>query len=153
MKGRFIGLHARAFVHSTEVRERVEEALRNVVGGGELRSKATEGVHGNPIVILEADILDPEGILRFFSRLGEDDLHALLHTLDGRVDEGCNLFVKVDKQSAFLGQVRLGKGDDVISVRIRVTAFPAKQHIAEQVAREALEQELARRARAEALGR
>ncbi len=145
MKGRFRGLHARAFIHATEVLERVEEAMRNTVGEVELRTTETEGVHGNPIAIVEADVLEPEDVMKFFSRLGEDDLHALLHSLANRVDEGCNLFVKIDKQSAFQGQVKLGKGDDVISIRIRVAVFPARQELAEQLIREVLEQELSRR--------
>ncbi len=145
MKGRFRGLHARAFVHATEVPARVEEALRNVVGVGELKTTKTEGVHGNPITILEADILEPEGVPRFFSKLSEDDLHALLHSLASRVDEGCNMFLKLDKQSAFLGRIKLDRGDDVISIRIRVAAFPARQEVAERLVRESLEEELSRR--------
>ncbi len=153
MKGRFRGLHARAFVHSTEVRGRVEEALRNVVGDGDLRRISTEGVHGNPLEILEADVLHSEGVSLFFSRLDDDDLQTLLHTLGSRIDEGCNMFVKVDKQSAFLGKVRLGSNDDIISIRIRVAAFPAHASVAEQVVREVIEEEMARRADAKARGR
>jgi RNA binding exosome subunit len=140
MRRRFRGLHARAFVHATEVRERVEQALRNVVGEGPITSTETEGVHGNAITILEV------GVPEMFSRLSEDDLRTLLHTLDSRIDEGCNLFIKLDKQSAFLGEARLGKGDDVVSIRIRVAAFPAHQEVAVGVVREALEEELAGRA-------
>jgi RNA binding exosome subunit len=146
VKGRFRGLHARAFVHATEDLEKVKLAMTNVVGPLELTTLLTEGVHGNPLTILEASVPDPDDVPRFFSKLDPEDLQTILRTLDKRVDEGCNLFVKIDKQSAFLGQIRLDRGDDVISVRIRVAAFPASCEVAQKVVREIVEHELARRA-------
>lgn len=145
MKGRFRGLHARAFVHATEDLDKVKMAMANVVGPQELTTLVTEGVHGNPLTILEANVSDPADVPRFFSKLDREDLQTILRTLDKRVDEGCNLFVKIDKQSAFLGQVRLDRGDDVISMRIRVAAFPASREVAERVVSEAVEHELAQR--------
>lgn len=138
-------MHARAFAHATEDLDKVKVAMANVVGPVETSAVSTEGVHGNPLTILEADVTDPDDILRFFSKLDREDLQTLMRTLDKRVDEGCNLFVKIDKQSAFLGQVRLDRGDDVISVRIRVAAFPASCAVAQNVVLDVLEQELAGR--------
>jgi len=152
MKGRFRGLHARAFVHSTENLDKVKMAMQNVVGPLELTTLVTDGVHGNPLTVLEANVSDPEEIRRFFTRLDREDLKAILETLDSRVDEGCNLFVKIDKQSAFLGQVRLDRGDDVISVRIRVAAFPANREVAGKAVSEIVEQELAERDKKVAAG-
>jgi RNA binding exosome subunit len=145
VKGRFRGLHARAFVHATEDLDKVKMAMANVVGPVELTTLVTEGVHGNPLTVLEANVSGPDDVPRFFSKLDREDLHTILRTLDKRVDEGCNLFVKIDKQSAFLGQVRLDRGDDVISVRIRVAAFPARCELAQKVVSEIVEQELAGR--------
>jgi RNA binding exosome subunit len=145
MKGRFRGLHARVFVHATEDLQKVKIAMANVVGPLELTTLVTEGVHGNSLTILEANVYDPDVVPRFFSKLDREDLQTILRTLDKRVDEGCNLFVKIDKQSAFLGQVRLDRGDDVISVRIRVAAFPASCDVAQKIVSEIVEQELAQR--------
>ena len=142
MKGRFRGLYARAFCHATEDLERVKLAVLNTIGPTELSARRTEGVHGNPITIVEGEV-DSEDVGNFFSRLSGSDLNTLSDTLSKRIDEGCNLFVKIDKQSAYLGQVVLGAGNDVISIRIRVSAFPAKCEVAEGVVKEAIDQELA----------
>ncbi len=132
-------------MHATEDLEKVKLAMANVLGPLELTTLATEGVHGNPLTILEAEVADPDDVMRLFSKLDVEDLKTILRTLDKRVDEGCNLFVKIDKQSAFLGQVKLDRGDDVISVRIRVAAFPANCEVAQNVVSEVVEQELAER--------
>lgn len=145
MKSRFKGLYARAFCHATEDLDKVRLAVSNVIGSKTAELRNAEGVHGNPITIVEASLLDPDSIAGFLSRLGDSDLQGLLQTLEKRVDEGCNLFIKVDKQSAFKGQVRLGSGDDVISIRLRIEAFPAKCEVAQRHVREALGQELLRR--------
>ena len=144
-------MYVRAFCHATEDLEKVKLAVSNVVGSKEMVLRYAEGVHGNPITIVEATLLDPDSIAGFLSRLSVGDLHALLPTLERRVDEGCNLFLKVDKQSAFKGLVLLGSGDDVISIRLRIEAFPAKCDVAQRNAREALEQEIARRQDSSAL--
>lgn len=138
-------MHARAFVHATEDLDKVKVAMTNVVGHREFSSIVTEGVHGNPLTVLEVDVTDPDDILQFFSKLDNDDLHTISGTVEKRVDEGCNLFVKIDKQSAYLGQVRLDRGDDVISVRIRVAAFPASCEVAKKMVNEIVDQELAAR--------
>lgn len=130
-------------MHATEDLDKVTMAMANVVGPQVLTTLVTEGVHGNPLTVLEANVSDPDDVPRFFSKLDREDLQTILRTLDKRMDEGCNLFVKIDKQSAFLGQVRLDRGDDVISVRIRVAAFPASREVAQKVVSEIVEQELA----------
>lgn len=126
----FSSLHARALSHATEDLDRVKTSVMNAIGDAEIRVTRVEGHHGNPIDVVEA-VLDRENrIVEFFDRLGRDDLDTLRATLGARVDEGCNLFVKIDKQSAFKGDINLGAGDDVISVRIKVRAFPAKSDLA-----------------------
>jgi len=131
-------LHARSLCHATEELERVERALMNVVGSAEVRVSRTEGVHGNPIEVLEANLDDPVAIQQFFSRLSRDDIAEIDRTLDLRMDVERNLFLRVDKQSAFRGDVRLGSGDDVVSIRLRVHAFPAKREVAIRLVHESL---------------
>ncbi len=145
MQRRFRGLYARALCHTTEDIEKVKTAVTNTVGPCDLVVRNTEGVHGNPISIVEAAILDQEHIEEFISRISVVDIYELLHTLEKRIDEGCNFFLKIDKQSAFLGHTRLGNGDDVISVRIRMSSYPATCDAAKSLVRDALAGELARR--------
>ena len=131
MKKPFAGLHARAFCHATEDLERVKRALLNTIGDAEMQIVQTEGHHGNPITIVESSVENIEEISSFFERLAEDDLRFVLDTLSTRVDEGCNLFIKIDKQAAYEERIRLGSNEDVISIRLKVIAFPAKCEIAQ----------------------
>lgn len=127
----FSSLHARALSHATEDPKKVERAMLNVFGDIELRTTRTEGHHGNPILVIEAHIADMRTIDGFFRRLTEEDVELLASTLARRIDEGCSLYLKLDKQRAFLGEIRLGSGDDVISVRAKVRAFPARCEVAQ----------------------
>ncbi len=147
MKGPFSGVFLRTFCHATEDCAKVTQALQNAAGTAEVRATRTGGVHGNPIVVLEASLEDEQEIIDLFNRLRDDDLEALLATLAARIDEGCNLFFRIDKQEAFKGTLVLTRGEDVILVRTKVRAFPAKCELAQKEAREFLETELQRRAR------
>jgi RNA binding exosome subunit len=139
VKRPFAGLYARAFCHATEDLEKIEQALRNTIGNAEFQITRTEGHHGNPITIVESSVESIEEISDFFEKLAVDDLRFILDTLPMRIDEGCNLFLKIDKQAAYEERVRMGSNDDVISIRIKVVAFPAKCEIAQGTARTFIE--------------
>ncbi len=130
VRGTFQALHARALCHATEDLEKVKRALASATGTAEIQISRTEGHHGNPIFVLEATINGHEEIQDFFERLPSEDLRTLLHSLPSRIDDGCNLFIRLDKQSSYDGKIRLAHNDDVISVRLRVMAFPAKFAVA-----------------------
>ncbi len=142
VSGLFSSLHARALCHATEDLDRVKTAMVNVMGDVEMRVSKTEGHHGNPIVILEAAVEDARAIDGFFARVSDEDLEELIGSLERRVDDGCNLFLKLDKQDAFAGRAHLGAGDDVISVRAKARVFPAKREIAKEALEEYLRKAL-----------
>lgn len=138
VSGTFSSVHARALSHATEDIEKVRMAMLNVFGDVGLEVSRTEGHHGNPISILEANFRDARTIDEFFRRLPDEDIEAIIETLGKRVDDGCNLFLKLDKQQAFSGSARLGSGDDVMSVRAKVRSYPAKCEVAQKAVREYL---------------
>jgi len=138
VKKTFSVLHARTFCHATEDLDRVRTALENAVGESELRVSKTEGHHGNLITILETTVEDADMMDRFFSNLGRDDVEELLSSLNSRIDDSCNLFIRLDKQSAFKGEMKLGRNDDVISVRVHVLSFPSKCEVAASTVKEYL---------------
>lgn len=113
-------------------------AVLNTVGDAELSVTRTEGHHANPIDIVVATVHEEDKIIGFFRKLEREDLEELRRTMAMRLDEACNMFIKLDKQSAFAGAVRLGTGDDVISVRVKIRAFPAKPGLALKIATEFL---------------
>lgn len=142
----FSGAYLRTFCHATEDYEKVEKALLNVSGPSEISVSKTEGIHGNPITILEVPIEEDRGIRDLLGRLSDADIHELLQTLARRIDDGCNLFFRLDKQQAFAGKAVLCQGEDVILVRMKVRSFPARCEVAERSTREYLETELKNRA-------
>lgn len=127
MKKLFSVLHARALAHATEDLGKVKAAMTNAIGNAQIVVSHTQGHHGNPIAVLEATVHNAGDIHSFFERFEEVDLLALIDSLERRIDDGCNLFIKIDKQEAYAGKIRLGRGDDVISVRIRAVVFPPKR--------------------------
>lgn len=125
----FSSLHARVLCHATEVRERVERALLNVVGETELAAARTYGHHGNEILVIEAR-LKGQRADRILERLSPDDLREILDNAESRIDDSCNLFIRIDKQKAYEGEIALASDDDAIAIRMKVAAFPARKSIA-----------------------
>ena len=110
----------RAFSYATEDVKRVENV----------------GHHGDRIVVLSARVERADEMRHVLDRLAElEDLDRVLDELDERVDDNCALFLRLDKQAAFRGDVRLGPG---ITVRTKVEAYPAKKEKAVANARETL---------------
>ena len=132
MRGPFSSLHARALCHATEVLDRVKQAVLNTVGEVELETKRTAGHHGNEIVVVEAHITDARAMRHLFESLPKNDREQLSNTLAERLDDSCNLFLRVDKQSAYDGRIVLANSGDVILIRLKVNAYPAKKEIAVQ---------------------
>jgi len=132
----FHSLAFRAFCQATEDESNVRKALSFAAGVEEIDTHASEGYHGNRILILTASIRNRKGIELFFKRLDEEDLRRLLDSLERRVDEDGNLFLRLDKQRAFMEELALSddEGDDVISVRGNIKAYPKSRDRALSVA-------------------
>ena len=145
MKKDFIRLHARTFSHATEDLEKVKLAFANAVGTLDMKISKSEGLHGNPITIIEGETKESRLISGLFGRLRDSDLNTIIQTIDARTDEGCNLFLRLDKQAAYEGRVELTEGNDVVSVRIRVGAFPSRCDVAKELVKSFVTGELAKR--------
>jgi RNA binding exosome subunit len=121
----------RAFCYVTEDDRRVEDALRLFLPEEfEIERVESEGHHGDPILVLSARVESAHGIQTVFDRLSDlpaEERERVATELDERVDENCSLFVSLDKQAAFSGEVRLGDG---ITLRAKVEAYPAKHDTA-----------------------
>jgi len=127
----------RAFAYATEDVKRVEQALYTFLPEeAEIDRAESAGHHGDRIAVLSARIETADEMRHVLGKLAEiDDLDRILGELDDRVDDNCALFLRVDKQAAFRGEVRLGPG---VTVRTKVEAYPAKKDRAVENAREAL---------------
>jgi len=128
----------RTFCYATEDEKRVEEALRQFLPEEfEIDRVENTGHHGDRIVILSARVETADGMRVVLDQLAAlDSIDRVLEELDERVDDNCSFFLRLDKQAAFNGLVRLGEG---ITLRAKVEAYPAKHEKAVANAREAIE--------------
>ena len=128
----------RAFSYATEDEKRVESALRTYLPEEtELDRQVTTGHHGDRIVVRSARLENADDVRHVLDRLVTlPDYETFLDELDERVAEDCSLYLTLDKQAAFGGEVRQGDG---ITLRGKVEAYPAKRESAVENAREALE--------------
>lgn len=136
----FHRLDFRVHRHATEVEDRVLAAFRFLTGVETPRREEAEGFHGNPIVVFRGTLVRSKAIRAFWERVKAGGaLPPILRTLERRVDDGCNLHARFDKQEAYKGHVAVAPHDDVIALRGKVAAYPAKRAKALAVARDYLE--------------
>lgn len=114
------------FAHATEDLEKVMEAVRHILPTNrveeiEFKKDSLKGHHGNPIVFFETKIEGKELVKAVidsvFSRLSELDKEVLRREIAMYVEKG-SLYLRLDKQDAFQGVVKLGTADP-IRLRIR----------------------------------
>lgn len=132
----FHHLEFRAHGHATEEEDRVRQAFTFVSGMEAPEVTRTQGYFGDPIVILRGRLEKAGPIREFWNRLRDGELlDAVVQTLDRRVDADGNLYLRFDKQAAYGGRLSLADHDDVVSLRGKIAAYPAKRDRALAVAR------------------
>ncbi len=131
---------ARAYCQATEEEERVDRTLDAVVVGGTRGRETLEGQFGNPIILLTRR-LDARGDLdATWSRWREAGLpREISRDLESRTDRDAVLHLRLDKQEAYAGRLRLARDSDAIDVQVKVEAYPSKPEVVLQAARGLLE--------------
>jgi RNA binding exosome subunit len=118
-----------AFSHATEDEDKVENAMKNLLPEENrdlwLTRKTLKGYHGDPITIVTGKIRTNKGatgvLRRVVQELSSLDRQRLLDELEERLDEGGNLYIRLDKQNAYLEKVRLLETDPVkMKFRLRI---------------------------------
>ncbi len=132
-------VHFRAFASATEDEERVKSALAIFVPLDCIKVKTATGYYGNPITILEAELRRKEG-LEFLQLLREQltppEISRLRREIPSRVDEDCKLHLRLDKQAAYKGLVKLADTGDAIDVTVHVATYPSSHDEAVRLLRE-----------------
>jgi RNA binding exosome subunit len=126
----------RAFVAATEAEDRVRDALGIFVPLDGITSIAAEGHFGNRIKILEANLKRKEGLVFFRilrEQLPKEDLSRLRRELPSRLDDSCRFHLRLDKQAAYKGIVRLTDSKDALDVTALVATFPARREEAQRI--------------------
>ena len=126
-------IKARAYSRATELPERVETAILNLIPEEfrkdvELNITDVEGHSGDDMKIVVAKLGKKtwcEATLDYiFSSFDERDRRRVQNSLLRRLNVNCLFFLRIDKQAAFLGKIALADGPDVISVRIDIKQYP-----------------------------
>jgi len=115
----------RFFAHATEDPERVLEAVQCLIPTEcfediRLKKSTLKGHYGNPIILFEAKVRSKrviEAVMRRISTgLDEYDKRELRRRFSAYVERG-NLYLRLDKQAAYQGRIRLCPSDPI---RLRI---------------------------------
>ena len=111
----------RVFSHATEDPDKVEVAVKNALPenlASETKFTKTTltGHHNNPIILLEAKLTDkaalPSLLQKIGSELGALDKEQFCTELKDHIERH-TLFLRIDKQSAYLGKLRFSSNDPI----------------------------------------
>ncbi|MGB0652135.1 MAG: RNA-binding domain-containing protein [Thermoplasmatota archaeon] len=130
---RFHWLRLRTTCHATEDPDRVAAALATVLAleDDEAAAAAVEGTSlpsqfGGDVLVMEATLTRQREVRAAAAGLlAAFDAARLLEELQQRVDDDGVLYLRLDKQEAYLGDLVAGSGDDTIQVRLKVEVHPA----------------------------
>ena len=111
----------RVFAHATEDLDKVLTAARNTlpteaVDALTFKKTTLTGHHGNPITLFEARINNKKVAQAFLEKLASGltlmDKELLNSEITQHLEKG-NLYIRLDKQSAYLGELRLSSTDPI----------------------------------------
>ncbi len=139
-----------AFIHATEDEDKVLDAIATFIPA-EIDEEdvifdvnETTGFFGNPIKVVNVEIKRSRAVRKFIEYfrglLSEGDKRYILENLEEKVDEEGTLYIRFNKQRAYLGEAEIDEGADVIQVRIKFKAFPMRKEAVVKAVREWLEE-------------
>ncbi len=111
----------RVFAHATEDQNKVESATKNLfpfsLQETLIFQKTTlTGHHSNPIILFTAKLTNRKLLPLALEKLGASlsalDKEQLNQDIDLRIEKG-NLYLRFDKQAAFLGLAKLSQNDPI----------------------------------------
>jgi RNA binding exosome subunit len=114
-------VNIRVFAHATEDQERVMTAVRNTLPEelwetAVLKKTGLTGHHGNPITLIQVELSDRQMLMAALKKIGSKltalDKETLSLEMPMHLEKG-NLYLRFDKQRAFLGELRFSSNDPV----------------------------------------
>jgi RNA binding exosome subunit len=111
----------RVFAHATEDPDRVQKAVRNLFPTELSETLAFEiqsctGHHGNPIILFTSKLTEKKLLPKALEKIGKDlgalDKEELNRDIKLHLEKG-NMYLRFDKQSAFLGSLKLTQNDPI----------------------------------------
>ncbi|MGD0645936.1 MAG: RNA-binding domain-containing protein [Candidatus Bathyarchaeia archaeon] len=111
----------RVFAHATEDTDKVQAAVRNLLPTELVETLVFEktsltGHYGNPIILFTAKLADKKTLPGLLEKIGSGlnslDKETLCRDLKLHLEKR-NLYLRFDKQSAFLGLVKFSQNDPI----------------------------------------
>jgi RNA binding exosome subunit len=127
------------FVYGTENEEKVREAIKTLFPNSHPQTDTIEGYFKNPVLILHDKIgkkRETKEFIKILQNLDSSTKKRVLNELNNKMDEKGNLFLRFDKQRAYLGDLKIIEHGDAVHVKIKIAAYPAKKEKAMELARE-----------------
>jgi len=128
--------------HATEDIEKVKKAFLNVIprelhGSTKIDIEVLHGYYGNPITKLKSRFENDEAVQvlkHILSLLSKSDISYLLSSLELRYNKKSNkIYLRLDKQAAYLGRLALYEGDDAIVVEISFSVLKSLEAVKEYI--------------------
>lgn len=119
-------IEARAYARATEITERVSTAIlgifpEDIRQNVSITEEKTKGQSGDTISILSGLLENRDECEITFDyilkHLEKSDRRAIKRSLDLRLNNNSVFFLRIDKQEAFLGKMKLANNTDVIRTR------------------------------------
>jgi RNA binding exosome subunit len=116
-----VSVEVSIFSYATEDERKVERALFNLVPEEvirqSLRVERLSGHYRDPLLLIRGVIKDGEAageiLRRLVMALPPVERERLVLEVEDRVDEANNLYLRLDKQKAYLGRVLMGEADAI----------------------------------------
>ena len=137
----FHWVKVKAVCYATENEDLIHDVMMELTGVEDdecFDVDISEGLHGNPITVIDANLKHSKEFERLFRNIGPEPLKDVLDHIEERVDDDCILYMRLDKQKAVQGVYEISHSGDVISVTAKIVAHPAKKEIAVKNAKEYL---------------
>ncbi|MEM1611519.1 MAG: RNA-binding domain-containing protein [Sulfolobales archaeon] len=119
-------LEISTIAHATEDLDKVVAAIKNTIPKDlwnelerNMEISPLEGYYGNPVTRIVARLKgkQAENAAKYIlSNLDQGDFETLVYTLDRRFDGKGRVFIRISKQDAYLGRLRIAEGDDIIRI-------------------------------------
>ena len=121
-------IYFRCFSHATEDIDKVRKAFRFITQQDRFNEHREKGYYGNEIIILETKITKKKEIISFWKRMKDCGIvDEILPILEEVVDEQGMLYLRFDKQQAYLERVTLTIHGDSIAMHAKLESYPMRK--------------------------
>ncbi len=123
-----VSIRLAVHVHATEDEEKVLLSIKNIMPEGveiNLKKHVYSGYYGNQIIRFEG-LISNQKLAKLVFRYIFSGINGLIYPgwIIERFDKKTNtLFLRLDKQEAYLGKIILGWGDDIIHLAFKFPGF------------------------------